>query len=168
MMEVRIILLLVMGIGFQSCAFAQEKVSLQEEIIGSTFKTLAKGYVSVMDVDKFKNDSIEQINKSSPDKYKRKYAKVYELIKELPFNLKIKYGITENMPKEQLIKDIELLDKQKIYEAIDLVPNTIIAQEFKRYLNKQKQGVQESNLVKEINEFWNKVLAKINKPVLKK
>lgn len=168
MVVFRIILLLVIGLGFQSCAFALEKVSLQDEAIGSTFKALAKGFVLVMDVDKFKKDNISKINKLKPDKYKRKYAKVYEAIKELPPGLKIKYGIIEDMPKEQLIKDIESLDKKKIYEAIDLTPNTIIAKEFKVYLNKKKQGIQESSLVKEINEFWNKMLAGFYEPVLKK
>jgi len=164
----RIILLLVIGLGFQSCAFAVEKVSLQDKAIGSTFKTLAKGFVVVMDIDKFKKDNISQINKLRPDKYKRKYAKVYEALKELPPNLKTKYGIIEDMPREQLIKGIELFNKKKIYEMIDLIPNTIIAKEFKRYLNKKKQGIQESNIVKQVNEFWNKILAKAHEPMLKK
>jgi len=163
-----IILLLVIGLGFQSCAFALEKVSLQDKVIGSTFKTLAKGFVLVTDIDKFKNDNISKINKLKPDKYKRRYAKVYETIKELPTELKIKYVIIEDMPREQLIKNIESLDKKKIYGLIDLIPNTIIAKEFKKYLNKKKQGIQDSNLVKEINEFWNKVLVKVQEPVLKK
>ena len=158
----------VIGFGFQSCAFAQEKISLQDNAIGSTFKTLAKGFVVVMDVDKFKQDSIGKINKLRPDKYKRKYAKVYEAIKELPLELKTKYGIIEDMPREQLIKSIESLDKKKIYELIDSTPNIIIAKEFKKYLNEKKWGVQDSNLVKDINEFWNKTLAKVNEPALRK
>lgn len=165
---IRIILLLVIGLGFQGRALAAEKASLQDKIIGSTFKTLAKGFVAVMDINKFKKDNIAQINKLKPDKYKRKYAKVYEVIKELPSDLKNKYGIIEDMPREQLIKDIESLDKKNIYEAIDLIPDIIIAKEFKGYLNKKKQGVQESNLVKEINNFWNKVLAEAHESAPKK
>jgi len=165
---VRLILLLVISLGFQSCAFAVEKVSLQDKAIGSTFKTLAKGFVVVMNIDQFKKDNITQLNKLRPDKYRKKYAKVYEAIKELPPNLKVKYGIMEDMPREQLIKEIESLDKKKMYEAIDSVPNTIIAKEFKRYLNEKRQGIQESNSVKQINEFWNKVLAKAHQPMLKK
>ncbi|MDD5108028.1 MAG: hypothetical protein PHC29_00745 [Candidatus Omnitrophica bacterium] len=163
----RIVLLLVIGSGFQSCAFAQDKVSLQDNAIGSTFKTLAKSFVVVMDIDKFKKDNISQINKLRPDKYKRKYAKVYEVIKELPHGTIAKYGIVEDMPREQLIKDIESLDKRQIYEAIDLIPNTIIAKEFKKYLVRKKQGIQESNLVKEVNAFWNKILGKVHGPMLK-
>lgn len=113
-----------------------------------------------MDIDKFKKDNISKINKLNPDKYKRKYAKVYDSIKELPSELKIKYGIIKEMPREQLIKDIESLDKKKAYELINSVPDTIIAKEFKKYLNEKKQGVRDSNFVKEINEFWNKISGK--------
>jgi uncharacterized protein YdbL (DUF1318 family) len=167
-MKAVVILLLAIGLGFQCCAFAEEKLSLQDNAIGSTFKTLAKGYVAVMDVDKFKKDAVAKINKVQPDKFKRKYAKIYESIKELPPKLKNKYGIVEDMPKEQLIRDVESLDKKKIYEFIDSVPNNIIVKEFKGYLNENKQGAKDSNLIKDINEFWNKVLAKVNQPVLKK
>lgn len=159
---------LVISLGFQSGVFAVEKVSLQDKAIGSTFKVLAKGFVAVMDIDKFKKDNISQINKLRPDKYKRKYAKVYEALKELPSNLKIKHGIIEDMSREQLIRKIELLDKKKIYELINSIPNTLIAKEFKKYLNEKKQGIQESNIVKQVNEFWNKVLAKAHGLMLRK
>ena len=164
----RIILVLVIGLGFQSCVFAVEKVNLQDNLIGSTFKSLAKGLVLVINVDKFKKDTISKLNKLNPDKYKRKYALVYETIKELPSELRIKYEIIENMPKEQLIKSVESLDKKKIYTLINAIPNAIIAKEFKKYLFKKKQGVKDSSLVKDINEFWDKVLVKVNQPVLKK
>jgi hypothetical protein len=157
-----VILLLVIGLSFQSYAFAQEKVSLQDKIIGSTFKTLARGFVAVVDINKFKRDSIKLINKKRPEKYKKEYAKVYEVLNELPPELKTKYGIVENMSKEQVIKNIESLDKKKAYVLIDSVPNAIIAKEFKKYLREKKQEVQESNLVKEINKFWNKAVAKVH------
>lgn len=157
----RIILLSITGLCFPGFTFALEKVSLQDRLIGSTFKTLAKGFVAAMDIDKFKKDNISKINKLNPDKYKRKYAKVYDSIKELPSELKIKYGIIKEMPREQLIKDIESLDKKKAYELINSVPDTIIAKEFKKYLNERKRGIRESNFVKEINEFWNKISGKV-------
>lgn len=160
--------MLVIGSGFQSCAFAAEQVSLQDKAIGSTFKTLAKGFVAVADINKIKKDNISKIKELKPDKYKKRYAKVYEVIKELPSELKIKYGIIKEMPQEQLIKEIEALDKNKIYKLIDAIPNTFIAKEFSIYLNENKQGSQEIDLVKEINEFCNKVFAKVNQPVSKK
>jgi hypothetical protein len=163
----RIILFSVISLCFPSYAFPQEKVSLQDQMIGSTFKTLAKGFAAAMDIDKFKKDNIGQINKLSPDKYKKKYAKIYDVIKALPPELKTKYGIIEDMPREQVIKDIESLDKKKIYELINAIPNTFIAREFKEYLKENKRGVQESNFIKEINEFWKKISGKPQEPKLK-
>lgn len=163
-----IILLLVIGLGFQGCAFATEQVSLQDKAIGSAFKTLAKGFVVIADINKIKKDNISKINKLKPGKYKRKYAEVYEVIKELPSELKIKYGIIQDMSKEQLIKEIEALDKKKIYKLIEAIPDTFIAKEFNIYLNEKKQGAQKNDLIKEINELWSKMSVKVNPVVLKK
>jgi len=110
-----------------------------------------------MDIDKFKKDNIGQINKLRPDKYKKKYAKIYDVIKELPPGLKAKYGIIEDMPREQVIKNIESLDKKKVYELIDSVPDAFIAREFKNSLKEKKRQAQENNFIKEINEFWKKI-----------
>ncbi len=141
---------------------------MQDNVIGSTFKTLAKGFVAAVDINKFKAENIAQLNKLRQDKYKRKYARAYVRIKELPPEIKEKYGIVENMPREQLIKEIESLDKKKIYEAIDGIPNDIIAREFKGYLAEKKQEAGESNLVKQINDFWNMVLSKAHGPMVEK
>lgn len=164
----KVILLLVMGLYFQSCVFAQEKVSVEDKIIGLTFKTLAKALVVTVDIGKFKKNNIDKLNKMDKEKFKRQYAKAYEAIKDLPSKLKISYGIAEDMPKEQVIKDIESLDKKKIYETIDYIPDTIIAKQFKKYLSEKKQEIQKSSLVEEINKFWNKMLEKVNKPASKR
>jgi len=157
-----ILFIMVLLLGFQRGVFAADKISLQDRAISSTFKNLAKGYVAVVNMDKFKESNMLRINKLSPDSYKREYARVYEVIKELPPDLKIKYGISQEMPREQLIADIASFDKNKIYKLIDSIPDTIIVGEFKKQLNKKKPGVGKSNLAGDIQEFWNKLLAKVN------
>jgi len=155
-------LFLTLILCFKTTAFAQEKVVMEDKIIGSTFKALAKAFIVIADINKLKKNGIDKLNKMDEEKFQRRYAKVYEVIKDLPFRLKVSYGVTEHMTKEQAIKNIESLDKKKIYEIIDLVPDTIIANNFKQYLNKRKQVTQKSNIVEQINKFWNKMLEKIN------
>ncbi|MCX5694010.1 MAG: hypothetical protein NT014_02570 [Candidatus Omnitrophica bacterium] len=162
------IIILLFAVSYQSPALALDKMSLQDRIVASTFKALARGFVAVLDLDKFKKDNISMINKMQPEKFKIKYAKIYETLKDLPPELKAKYGISENMSKEQLIKDIELSDKKSIYESINAVPDAFIAKEFKEYLNQKNQGAQKIDLVKEINEFWGQILAKIQQSSVKK
>lgn len=158
------ILLLVAGLCFQSCIFAQENVSIEDKIIGSTFKTLAKAFAAMTDINKLKKNNIDRLNKMDEEKFRRRYAKVYEVIKDLPPKLKASFRVTEHMTKEQVIKNIESFDKNKIYETIDSIPDTIIAKEFKQYLREKKQEIQKSNVVEQINNFWDKMISKVNYP----
>jgi hypothetical protein len=157
-----VILLLVTGLCFQSYVFAKEKFGFEDMIIGLTFKTLAKAFVATEDIDKLKKNNIEKLNKMDEEKFKKRYAKIYEAIKDLPSDLKVSYGITEHMSKEQAIKNIELLDKKKIYETVDSVPDTIIAKQFKQYLSEKKQEIEKSNIVEHINKLWDKMTRKVN------
>ncbi len=156
------ILLLVTGLCFQSYVFAQKKVSVEDKIIGSTFKALAKVFVAMADMDKLKKNNIEKLSKMDEEKFRRRYAKVYEVIKDLPHKLRVSYGITQEMPKEQAIKNIGSFNKKKIYETIDSIPDTIIAQQFKQYLSEKKQEIQKSNLIEQVNKLWDEMIHKVN------
>lgn len=157
------ILLLVLGLCFQNSIFAQEKVRLEDRIIGSTFKALAKAFVVVMDFNKFKADNISKLSKMDEEKFQKRYAKVYLVVKELPFQIRIRYRISEQMTRGEVIRDIESLNKKQVYESIDSIPDTIIAKQFKQYLNEKKQKPQKSNIVGQINQLWNKILEKIGR-----
>lgn len=158
------ILVLLTGLCFQSRIFAQENVSMEDKIIGSTFKTLAKAFVAMTDINKLKKDNIDILNKMEEAKFRTRYAKVYGVIKDLPPKLKASFRVTEHMAKEQAVKNIESLDKKRIYETIDSIPDTIIAKQFKRYLSEKQQEMQKSNIVKQVNNLWVKMTAKVNYP----
>lgn len=156
----QIALILILSLCFQSFIFAAEKANLVDKIIGSTFKTLAKAFVLSADMNKLKKNNIDILNKMSEEKFKKRYSGVYKVLKDLPPKLKVEYGITETMSKEQAIKNTESLNKKKIYEIIDSIPDAIIAQQFKQYLNQKKQAIQKSNVVEQIKKFWNKIIGK--------
>ncbi|MDO8662992.1 MAG: hypothetical protein Q7K98_07240 [Candidatus Omnitrophota bacterium] len=155
-------LLLILNLCFQGLIFAEEKAKMEDGIIGSTFKVLAKTFVSVADINKIKKNNIDRLNKMKEEKFKKRYAEVYKVIKDLPVELKIRYGITETMTKEQAIRNIESPDKKIIYEMINSIPDAIIANQFKQYLSGKKQEIQKSNVVEQINKFWKNLIAKTN------
>lgn len=160
----KIILLLATGICVQGHVFAQENSNMEERIIGSTFKSLAKTFVAMADMHKLKKDNTDKLHKMDEVKFQRQYAKMYEIIKELPPAVKKSYGVTEHMAKEQAIKNTESLDKKKAYELIDAIPDTVIARQFKKYLSERKQEIQKSGLVEQVTKFWNRMVDKINRP----
>jgi len=152
---------LLMGLCFQTAIFAQEKVSIEEQIIGSTFKTLAKAYVAIVDINKLKKSNIDKLNNMDEEKFQRRYIKVYEVIKDLPFPVKVNYRITEHMTREEVIRNIRLLNKEKIYTIIDSLPDAFIANHFKQYFIEKKQEIQKSNIVEQIRNLWNKIIGKV-------
>lgn len=162
------ILSLALSLCLQHNCLAKEEISLEDKIIGSTFKTLAKAFVALNDIGKLKKENIDKINKMDEDKFKKRYSQVYKVIKNLPDNLKSAFKISVQMSKEEVIKNMESLDKQKLYKVIDSIPDTFIASQFKRYLNDKKQELQKSNVVEQISKFWDKIMekAKVARPAV--
>lgn len=155
------ILLIIFFFAFSLTCLAQEKESLVDRAIASTFKGLARAYITTTDVNKLKKDSIDKLDKMDEKKFSKRYAEVYEVIKELPIKLKSRYGVTEAMTKEQAIHNINSLDKKKIYEGIDAIPDTFIVKQFRQYLDKEKQLVQGNNVLDQINKLWNTMMKKV-------
>ncbi|MDP2922334.1 MAG: hypothetical protein Q8O30_01250 [Candidatus Omnitrophota bacterium] len=162
-MKTKIILLLMIALLYQSFVLAKEKVSTEERIIGSTFKGLAKAFAAVADIKKIKEYNINKLKKMNDSKFKARQPKIYEAIKDLPQHIKTTYGVKEDMTKEQVIKNIESLDKQKIYAIIDSVPDPLITRLFKDYLRKLGQDIKNSNMVEQVQESWNKIIRKAQK-----
>lgn len=153
--------LLIFLLSFPFVCFAQEKSSMEDRIIGSTFKALAKALTVTVDVNKLKEANINKLAGMEEEKFKKRYAKVYAAIKELPPGLKVRYGITEQMTKERVIEDIKSLDKKNINEAIDSIPDRVIAKQFKQYISEKRQLLANSDVVGQINECWNKIMSKV-------
>lgn len=142
---------------------AQNNSGVQDKLIGSTFKILAKSFVAVTDIDKLKEENIRKINKMDNDKFNKRYAKAYEVIKALPADIRVAYGIKEGMNKEAATGTIKLLNKDKIYKIIDTIPDKFIADQFRVYLSKKKQEIKNSNLVVQINMFWSNMMKGLKK-----
>ncbi len=160
---IKISLLLMIGTCLPNFIYAQENISMSDKIIVITFKSLAKAYAATANIEKLKKDSIDKIKKMNDDKFKRRYGQVYETLKDLPPFLMVKYGITKDMTKEQAIGNIKSVDKKKIYEIIDSIPDKAISDQFKQYLNKNKQGIQRNNIIEQVNKMWNKMMGKIKR-----
>lgn len=113
--------------------------------------------MTAVDIKKLKKDNIAKLNKMDGEKFQKRYVKVYEVIKDLPFSLKVRYGVTRYMNKERAIKNVESLDKKKMYAIIDSLPHRVIANQFKQYLSEKKQKIEKSNLLEQINKLWYKM-----------
>ncbi|MCR4338154.1 MAG: hypothetical protein NUV91_10155 [Candidatus Omnitrophica bacterium] len=162
-MKKQIFVMMVLILCFSRAAFAQPKASNEDKIISATFKTLAKAFVATTDIEKLKKKNIDKLNKMDEEKFKKKYAETYKIIKDLPAPLKTRYGIIDKMTKEHAVRNIHSLDKKKTYEIIDAIPDAIIAREFKESLEKEKEQMKNSNVVEQIQKSWNRMISEMNK-----
>jgi len=154
------VLLLTISLLFYGLLLAEETPNLGDKLIASTFKTLAKTFVASADMDKLKTENIRKLNKMNEAKFRKRYAKVYATVKELPIQMRLKYGITEAMTKEQAVRSIESVNKPDIYRLIDNIPDAFIVVEFRQYLSRTKQQIQDNNSITQVKKLWGKMIAK--------
>lgn len=159
--------LIVFILSFQGIILAEAQNSIEDKIIAATFKGIAKAYITVVDLKQFKKEKIAMLQTMEEDKFRKRYAKTYVVMSELPKELKSAYGINENMNKEQAIKKINSLDKKKIYGIIDGVPDGLIAKYFKEYLARRKQSLNSADIVGQVKDFWDRAIGS-NKKEIKK
>ncbi|MFH0790564.1 MAG: hypothetical protein V2A64_02935 [Candidatus Omnitrophota bacterium] len=155
---IKLFLLLLLVFCFFRPVFAQEKLSIEDIVISSTFKSLAKGFILVSNINSLKKNNIARLNKMDGKKFNKQYAKVYNTLKDLPVRLKAAYKITEHMTKEEAVKNIESMDKKKMSKIIDSIPDKVIVSNFKRYISETKQKIQQNNIIEQIDNLWNKVI----------
>jgi hypothetical protein len=153
--------MLLLSLSLTGPLCAAENVSAEARVVGSTFKTLAKAYVATADIAQLKAKNIKRIEGMKDEWFDLKYTEVYRVIKALPAQVRTKYGITEDMTKAQAVRVIQSLDKNKIYDIIDKIPDPVIAEEFNRQLKDDEE--QGGNLMSKINKVWDKIVAGINK-----
>lgn len=157
-MRARIIFLFLFSLLSMGTVFAQEKINIGDKLIGATFKSLAKAYITVVDLKKLKKANIEKIKAMDEEKFEKRYAKVFLVINELPRKVKATYGINETMTKDQVVRKINSWNKKKICGIIDSIPEELIVKYFKEYINKSKQNVKDSNLIEQIRSFWERII----------
>jgi len=141
--------------------WAAENDGMDVRVIGATFKTLAKGYVATADIERLKAGKIARIEKMKKEWFAAKYAEVYPLLSELPPRLKTKYGVTEGMTKTRAEEIIRGLDRKKMYEIIDNVPDRLVAEQFREQL--RKDGQAGGTLQDKIGRIWSKAVAALGK-----
>jgi len=154
------VLLLTISLLFYGLLLAEETPNLGDKLIASTFKTLAKTFVASADMDKLKTENICKLNKMDEAKFRRRYAKAYAIIKGLPLETRLQYGISEEMTKEQAVRNIASINKPDIYRLIDHIPDAVIVVEFRQYLSRTKQQIQDNNSITQVKKLWGKMIAK--------
>ncbi|MFC1621300.1 hypothetical protein ACFL2G_03240 [Candidatus Omnitrophota bacterium] len=127
---------------FQSHDSAE--AGMGNKVIGSTIKSVVRVYTAITNIEKAKKKAVVKITEMNEETYRTKYTKLYRLTKELPADVKAKYKITPYMSKQQMIENLESVDKKTVYETLNRIPNETLAELFKQYLKEMGQKPQKS------------------------
>ncbi len=132
-MRIKIVLLLVVIFFFQDPVFA-EASTIGEKVVGKTIKTVVRIAVATTNLKKVKKKLVKKLELMDDEKFRIRYAESYDLLKDLSPDIKATYKVTPRMTKEQMIKNIESVDKKEIYKIISSIPDKTVAGLFKEYL----------------------------------
>lgn len=133
-----------------------ETVSVNDKIISSLFKSLVKTYIAAVDFNKLKNSQISSLKAMEERKFKKRYDSVYRMIKKYP-SIGEKFGLRENMNKQDAIALLKSFDKNKTCALVDSVPDEAIAGKFKSYLSRHQPDEEDpegESLLERVNGFW--------------
>lgn len=147
---------------FGASSGSQEKTGFNDTVIASTVKLTAKTYVLTTDIEKLKRKHIGQINSMDDETFSVMYANTLGVMCESP-RVKAKFGVPDDMGREDAIKLIQGLDKNKLCGMIDAIPDSVIAARFKRFMARRMDAMKGMDLTKRIQYAWSSLVDRIEK-----
>lgn len=158
----RVVILLLAALILSARAPAAAEPSFEDRAIALLLKDLARGFTAVADIEKIKRDNVRKIRRMDEEKFRKKCIRICDSIKDMPPAIKDEYRLAPDMSKEQVVRDIESLDKKKIYAIIDATPDQMLAQMFKRHLAYAKEKFQFSNFAVSVRKLWDNIVKGIS------
>lgn len=159
-MRILTCLVLIFVMVFCFGAYAQEKTGLDEKIIGMAFRTVMRVFVAASDMDQLKRNNVVKVKAMDDHDFAAKRARVYDLTKDLPENIKKDYVISPDINREQVVMDIEKLDKKRAYQIIDALSDKALTRMFRKARGKRAEKAHKGD----INSFWENLTERIGNP----
>jgi hypothetical protein len=153
-----IVIVLLVTLFFPRFLLADTAPTLEDKAISSVLKNLARAFTAMADLDRLKKDNIAKIKRMDEEKFRKRCNNICNALKDMPGEIKNKYKISREMSKEEVIKEIQSLDKKEINLIIDAAPDKMLADMFKQHLARAKQKIQSSNLVVQVSKFWDNLV----------
>jgi len=137
------------------------EATLEDKVISSTLKNLAKAFVMVIDLRSLKVTYIKKLEKMDDSKFLKKYAKTYPYIMNLPDYIKMRYGVANEMTREQAVENLKTIDKDEMYELIECIPDAVVADNFRSYFKKDAGSDGSKSSVQDIGQSWKQMTSKV-------
>lgn len=110
-----------------------ESATIKQKVVGKTIKIVVRISIATTNIKKIKKRFVNKLRLMGDEEFRMQYAKFYELIKDMPQDIKTIYKVTPAMTREEMIENIESVDKKKIYKILSSIPDKTVAELFKEY-----------------------------------
>ena len=115
-----------------------------EKLAGVTIKSTVKIYTAITNIEKTKKKIIDKIQKTDKKEFRERYARLYELVKDLPPDIKAAYKVTPYMTKGQMVENVRSVDKKAVYKIINSMSDRTVTELFKQYLKEARKKSKKS------------------------
>lgn len=72
----------------------------------------------------------------------------------------VRYYIKQEMTKQDVISQIEHLDKRQVEEMIEAIPDKVIVSQVRNYFNCLAQRAKDQKFLQQIDSFWKQIMQK--------
>ena len=134
--------------------------SFGDNSIAVTIKVLAKAFVQTADLEKIKTKHVKSLLKMNEEKFQKRYSEIYDVLKDIPLELRTHYGVTEHMTKEEVIRDVRSLDKKDLIQIIDGIPDQAVIKHVKNYLRHKADQAKDQIFLQQIDSLWKRIIQK--------
>ena len=155
----RVIFIVFVSTFTGAVAQAADQGGMTDAVVGSTFKTMAKAYVVTADLEKIKAQSVKRLGSMSDELFQFKYTRFYRVLGDLPEAVRLQFGLTSGMSRQRAISVVRGMDKKKLAQIIDAIPNATVAREFWG-----RPGEEDVSLSERMARFWHRVALKFDRP----
>ncbi len=135
---------------FPRGSFAQ---TMQERLISSAFKTLAKTYIAASDLEKLKRNTLAILEGLDTESFREKYPRTLQIVEESPVLAK-QFGLRPDMSVAQARSFVRSLNKKKVSMLIDAVPDTVVARHVAEDISGKKQTAASKNIADQAAAVW--------------
>jgi len=155
---IKILLLILLFLPGKVCADGINELS--DYAIAATIKTLAKAFVQMVDLEQLRTKHIKSLSRMTEAKFQKRYIEIYDIVKDIPPPLRVKYGITEHLSRKEAMRGIGHLDRTDLVQIIDGIPDEVVIKYVKIYIKKNVDQAKDQIDLWQIDSLWKKITRK--------
>jgi hypothetical protein len=152
-MKKKLPIAVVIGVCLLLCQNISQAQTVQDRLISSTFKALAKTYISTSDFNKLKENTLQCLAQIDTESFHQKYPRTLQLINDSPALTK-QFGLRSDMSVAQARAFIKSLDKKKVSALIDAVPDQVVSRHVMEDISRASKSVNSKNIMDQVSAVW--------------